>query len=303
MRTRPTCVPGLVIGCRGFVMMKRQHGGLRPSVLNNFKGRGLGWPGTFVRGRACSVLILSVFANGCAGKRADILHFLPQHEHEVSAIEYRVSIPDVVAISAPRVLEIDGEQQPIRPDGKINLRLLGEVKVAGMTAKEIAAKLEVLLSRYYQDPKVNVRVTAYNSKSFYVYGQTGSAGPRPYTGRDTLVDAVVNSGTNFMSWTSKVKIIRPAHDDIPVRTVVVDVEHMLKTGDWSKNILLEPNDIVYIPPTPGAWIGNKLRGVLYPIAPMAQAYVAPAQIRDLDKAYDSDRSTTYYFSGGFPTGY
>ncbi len=237
-------------------------------------------------------------ANGCASKNTDMLHFLRDHEHEVSAIEYRVGIPDSIAISAPRVPEIDRETQRLQPDGKVNLRLLGEVKVVGMTAKEIAAKLEVLLSRYYVSPKVRVRVIAYESKKYYVYGQTSGIGPRPYTGRDTLLDAVVKSGPNFLSWTSKVKVIRPAHDDVPVRTLEIDVDKMAKTGDWSANILLEPNDIVYIPPTPAAWLGLRVREVLFPIAPMAQAYVAPAQIRDLEDAYDEDDDNSTVYSGG-----
>ena len=33
-------------------------------------------------------------ASGCAVKNTDILHFLREHEHEVSAIEYRIGIPD-----------------------------------------------------------------------------------------------------------------------------------------------------------------------------------------------------------------
>lgn len=246
---------------------------------------------------------LALQLTGCSAPKGDILHFLPEHEHEVSAIEYRVGIPDVVSISAPRILEIDGEEQPVRPDGKINLRLLGEVKIVGMTAKEIAAKLEVLLSRYYVDPKVNVRVVNYLSKTYYVYGQTGAVGPRPYTGRDTLVDAVVKSGTNWLSWTSRVKVIRPAHDEIPVRTMIVDVESMIKTGDWSKNILLEPNDVVYIPPTPAAWLGQKVRGLLLPVGPVARTYLLPAQIRDMEDAYDDDDNTTYYYNYGFPQGY
>jgi len=219
-----------------------------------------------------------------------MLHFLREHEHEVAAIEYRIGIPDRVAISAPRILEIEGESQSIQPDGKISLRLLGDVKIVGMTAKEIAAKLEVLLSRYYVDPKVSVRVVNYASKKFYVYGQASGAGPRPFTGRDTLLDAVVKSGTTFLSWTSRVKVIRPAHDEVPVRTLEIDVDKMVKTGDWSKNILLEPNDIVYIPPTPLAWVGLRVREVLFPLAPMAQAYVAPAQIRDLADEYDDNNN-------------
>lgn len=237
---------------------------------------------------------------GCASaSRKDMLHFLREHEHEVSAIEYRIGIPDTIGISAPRILEIDGEQQRIQPDGKIHLRLLGEVKIVGMTAKEIAAKLEVLLSRYYSDPKVDVRVLNYSSKKYYVHGQTGQPGPKPYTGRDTLLDVVMNSGIDFRSWTSRVKVVRPAHGDTPIRTIDVDVDKMIKAGDWSQNILLEPNDIVYIPPTPGAWIALRVYEVLYPVGPVIQAYATPAYLRNVDDVYDDDYNGVNIGGGGF----
>jgi len=242
-----------------------------------------------------------LICSGCAPKNSDMLHFLREHKHEVSAIEYRVGIPDGIGISAPRVLEIDGAAQRIQPDGKINLRLLGPVKVVGMTAKEIAAKLEVLLSRYYVDPKVNVRVVAYNSKKYYVHGQAGN-GARPYTGRDTLLDAVFASALDFTSWTSRVKVVRPSRGDRPVRTLMVNVDKMIKAGDWSKNILLEPDDIVYIPPTPGAWLGQRVREILYPFGPAIQAYTAPAYMRDLDDVYDDEgRGVGSYnvYGGGY----
>lgn len=225
---------------------------------------------------------------GCAPDNADMLHFLREHEHQVSAMEYRVGVPDTIAISAPRILEIDGEAQRIQPDGKITLRLLGSVKAVDMTGKEIAAKLEVLLSRYYVDPKVSVRIVGYASKRYYVHGR-GQMGPRPYTGRDTLLDAVVSSGIDFRSWTSRVKVIRPSHGDVPIRTIMVNVDQMIKNGDWSKNILLEPDDIVYIPLTPIAWVAERLRELVSPVGPVVHAYTAPANLMYMDDAYDPDR--------------
>lgn len=225
------------------------------------------WPG----------MVLGGISGGCAPKNKDMLHFLREHENQVSAIEYRVGVPDAVSVSAPRILEIDGEVQVIQPDGKINFRLLGEVKVVGMTAKEIAAKLEVLLSKYYVDPKVSVRIAGYASKKYYVHGQALS-GPRVYTGRDTLLDAVLGSGVDFLSWTSRVEVIRPSHDETPARTITVNVDHMLRDGDWSTNILLEPDDVVYIPPTPVAWFGQRIRELLYPVAPAMQAYTTPTDV-------------------------
>lgn len=236
----------------------------------------------------CSSLVIGGMALscvGCAANNADMLHFLRESEHQVSAIEYRVGIPDSIAISAPRILEIDGEGQTIQPDGKIHLRLLGDVKVVGMTAKEIAAKLEVLLGRYYVDPKVSVRVIGYASKKFYVWGQAAQ-GPRAYTGRDTLLDVVMSSSVNFLSWTSRVKVIRPTRDDKPARTLRVNVDKMIKTGDWSQNILLEPDDIVVIPPTPLAWFAQRVQELIYPIGPAVQAYTAPATLMYADDVYD-----------------
>lgn len=243
--------------------------------------------------------LVGMAAAGCAASRNDVLHFLREREHQVSATEYRVGIPDGIAISAPRILEIDSEDATIRPDGKINLRLIGDVKIVGMTSREIAAKLEVLLSRYYVDPKVTVRVSGYNSKKFYVYGKAAGTGPRPYTGRDTLLDVVLPSTNSLQAWTSRVRVIRPSHGDTPVREIRVDVDKMLKTGDWSRNILLEPNDIVFVPPTIGAWLADKVRMVLMPIIPAAQAYVAPAQIRDISEVYDDDNSGFVTTGTGF----
>jgi len=239
---------------------------------------------------ACAITALvGISIIGCAATNTeDMLHFLREHEHAVSAIEYRLGIPDAVEINAPKVQEIDGRSQRIQPDGKVNLDLIGEVKVVGMTAKELAAKLEVLLSRYYLDPKVSVKVSGYHSKKYYIYGQVGAQGPHPYTGRDTLLDAVLRAGINHTSWTSRTKVIRPAHGDTPIRTMQVNVDQMVKQGDWSRNILLEPDDIVTVPPTPFAWLGQKVQTLLYPVAPVAQLYVTPAQVRDLQDEYDED---------------
>lgn len=235
---------------------------------------------------------------GCAPNNKDMLHFLRDREHQVSAIEYRLGIPDSVAIIAPHIAEVDGGVHRIQPNGKITLKLLGDVKIVGMTAKEVAAKLEVLLGRYYVDPKVSVQVADYKSKKYYVYGEGVGAQPRRYTGRDTLLDAVFAAVPNFLSWTSRVSVIRPARDDRPVRQIVVDVKEMMRTGDWSKNILLEPDDVVFVPPTPTAWLAHRVHEILFPVAPLAALYTGPAFARDASEVYDDDRNTNTNFNTG-----
>jgi protein involved in polysaccharide export with SLBB domain len=217
--------------------------------------------------------------------------FLKAHEHEVSAIEYRVGIPDVISISAPQVLEIDRVSQQIQPDGKISLRLLGQVKVVGLTEKEIAAKLVTLLQPYYEEPRVQVRVVRYESKRIYVAGLVGNANLNgggqqagelwssvPYTGRDTVLDVLSRVGFSFIAWRSQVHVVRSSPYPGEQREIILDVDHMIATGDTSRNVLLQPNDIVYVPPTPLGWLGLRVQEVLFPLQPMIQAYSTPAQV-------------------------
>lgn len=251
---------------------------------------------TVMQRRSLAAIVVALGSSGCAVRNADVLHFLSSGEHEVSASEYRLGIPDSIEITAPNIKEIDGEGGQIQPDGKITLKLLGQVKIVGMTAREVGAKLALLASKYYVDPKVDVRVAGYASKKYYVYGYGGSPGPKAYTGRDTLLDAVMDAGVGPSSWMSRIKVIRPAHGETEVRTLSVNVDTMIKKGDWTKNILLEPNDIVYIPPTPVAWFAERVAQLLSPISPVVQAYAAPTALRGIDTVY-KDGETSKFTSG------
>lgn len=223
---------------------------------------------------------------GCGPKHEDLKVFLKAHEHQVSAADYRVCPPDAIYISAPGCPEVDGDRQQVRVDGTVSMRLLGEVRVVGLTPSEIAAKLERLLKRYYVDPKVHVRVGGYNSKQYYVLGQVGSPGPRPYTGRDTLMEALAASQPNELAWRSQIKVIRPSPEKNERHTITIDLDKMVQGGDMRTNFLLQEGDIVYVPPTPLAWVGLRIRELLFPVSPIMSAYTAPAQAMD---AYDTYR--------------
>ncbi len=235
--------------------------------------------------------VVVLAASGCATPTShkSLASFLKAHENTVSGTEARVGAADSIAIIAPKILEIDSEARVVRPDGKVSLRLIGEVKVAGLTAREIAAKLKELLAPYYHDPEVQIRILSQPGRTYYVLGQVASGGPQRYTGRDTLMDALVRASPTSIAWKSRVKVIRPSPFEGKRREIEVDVERMVKTGDTRLNVLLEPGDIVYVPPTPLGWIGLKIEEALYPVRPVIRAGTAPAAIGDIPDAYDSER--------------
>lgn len=236
-----------------------------------------------------ATLLAGSLCTACAvtSSHTDLAAFLKAHEHTISATESRLEPGDTFSITAPRVLEIDGESQRIQPDGKISLDLIGDVKVAGLTTREVASKLQELLGPYYIDPTVHVRMNGQPGKVYYVLGQVGRQGPFRYTGRDTLMHVLALAQPNNIAWKRRVKIIRPSPIEGERREIEVNVDAMIKTGDMRNNILLEPGDVVYVPPTPLGWIGLRIRELLDPVAPVLQAYGTPNQFL-AEQAYYED---------------
>ncbi len=208
---------------------------------------------------------------GCFSSHPDNLAaFTMPDQTIVTAEEYVLMPPDEITIHCSLVPEIDGQSQRIRPDGKISFEALGEIEAAGKTPEEVTRILEqkaALLYNLHGDKPVDVRLVAYQSKAFYVLGQVTRPGPKVYTGRDTVLQAITDAHCNPMAWKSRIQVIRPSdNQNIPPKIFEVNYNWMRKHGDLRKNVLLEEGDIVYIPPTPFAAVALAIEQVMRPIA-------------------------------------
>jgi protein involved in polysaccharide export with SLBB domain len=241
-----------------------------------------------------AVVVVACGLPGCGPTHGQLVEFLRSHELVTSTGHYTVLPPDAVTIHAPGSPEIDGVTQMVRPDGKITLRLLGEVHLAGLNTQEIAEKLQAQLSRYYVEPEVLVEVGAYRSQFYYVFGQVARPGAKAYTGRDTLLKALADARPTFLAWRSQIRVVRPAPDEQGRKTIIVDLDEMVRTGDVSNNFLLQEGDIIEVPPTPLAWLGLRVRELLYPLEPALRTYHEPTTvIRATDTYSDGFRSDSF----------
>jgi protein involved in polysaccharide export with SLBB domain len=229
--------------------------------------------------------VTTLCATGCGPTHGQLVEFLRSHEVAVATGHYTVLPPDEITVRARDAPEIDGVSQAVRADGKVVLRLLGEVDVAGLTTQEIAAKLEAQLSRYYIEPEVVVEVTGYRSQRYYVFGQVAVPGAKPFTGRDTLLKVLADAQPTFLAWRSQIRVVRPSPEKESRKTIVVSLDKMVQTGDISRNILLQEGDIIEVPPTPLAWLGLRVRELLYPVEPAVRTYAEPARTMDATDIY------------------
>jgi polysaccharide export outer membrane protein len=230
---------------------------------------------------------------GCSTtSHEDWAAFLKAHESKVAATETRIQPGDTIELTSHRVLEVDRQRRTVHPEGKISLDLVGEVSVVGLTPREIANKLRELLRPYYTEPDVRVRVVEQPRRVYYVLGQVAVPGPFPFTGHDTLLHTLAMARPNHIAWKSRVKVIRPNPVENWRHEIEVDVDTMVKTGDTRGNILLEPGDVVYVPPTPLGWLGLRVRELLFPFSPAVEMYSTPGKFMRVQEGYETGEYVT-----------
>ncbi len=217
-------------------------------------------------------------ASGCAPVRyTDYKAFIKRPTPVVGGKPYVIEPPDGLTIIAPSAPEIHNVGATVRPDGFITLHLLGDVFAAGKTPVQLAAEIEEKILKYYQDVNVQVQVTGFNSKFYYMAGETG-AGPRPYTGRDTVFDAVMRGGLSRTAWPEKIVVLRPNEQGDLIRRMSINAKDMIEKGDMKYNAVLEEGDIIFIPINPLASVGVAVQNLLSPVSPIIQAASTPARV-------------------------
>jgi protein involved in polysaccharide export with SLBB domain len=90
---------------------------------------------------------------------------------------------------------------------------------------------------------VFVDVTAYNSKNYYVLGDVTITGKLPWTGNETVLDALqFAGGLNSSAEPKDIRLVRPARGTIPARVYKVDLDAIQSKGDMRLNYQIFPND-------------------------------------------------------------
>jgi len=151
---------------------------------------------------------------------------------------------DVIRISFPGAPNLDANQQ-IRRDGRVNLYMIGEVKVADKTP----AQLEKELSEAYSSQLVSkeIKVTVVSSTfSVYVSGAVMKPGKVMSERALTAFDAIMEAGGLDPSRANakKVRVIR--QEDGQIKNYPINVDALLK-GEGTEPFYLKAHDTVHVP--------------------------------------------------------
>lgn len=233
--------------------------------MSDFKRSSLHW-----RGGMLLSLMLTVLLSGCANIPADppaakssavVSHkseSLPSQKVQAllqpGNITYHLGAGDVVAIGVylhpdlsiptPGVASTSGPPGAVvSNNGNLQLPLLGEVHVAGLTLSQLRMLLTTKYSRYLKHPSVSVQVEEARSIRYYLLGEFANPGLK-YADRPlNLLDALALGGSvNF-----KDADLHGAYVVQEGKKLPLNFEQLLLQGDTQENIRLRSGDTIVVP--------------------------------------------------------
>jgi len=138
----------------------------------------------------------------------------------------------------------------IGPDGFITLGSYGRVYVNGLTIDECKDAIEFHLSKHLDHPQVAVDIFSYNSKGYYVIFQSSALGERvlkyPYTGNETVLDAISNTDGLMHNSSKRIWVARPVGNSNKPVLLPVDWVDITAYGKTDTNYQLLPGDRVWV---------------------------------------------------------
>jgi len=161
-------------------------------------------------------------------------------------LRYTVHASDTLELTFPLTPEFN-QAVTVQPDGFVSLRGLGNLPVAGETLPELTASLTKAYSTILKDPMILVDPKDYEKPYYIVWGQVNKAGKFDWRGEVTVSQALaVAGGFNDNAKHSQVLLFRRVSDKW-AQGSIIDVKHMLNSGNLSEDPILQPGDMLYVP--------------------------------------------------------
>ena len=201
-----------------------------------------------------TVLLISaslVIITGCASEP----NLPPKSENgqtsgpSVLVKSYKMAVGDQIQINVWKNPELS-LSEPIRPDGRISMPLMGDIMAVGLTPEELAEKIEIRLADYIKAPNVTIILTSLQGHEFLsrirVTGSVTQSVSMSYHQGMTVLDAVLEAGSvDLYADANNTKL----HRRTKKGAVSYDIrlKDIMEEGDMRTNITLMPGDIITVP--------------------------------------------------------
>jgi polysaccharide biosynthesis/export protein len=202
---------------------------------------------------ALAVAAISALLSGCAST-GSTGNTLPSAGFVGTADQvsenYIIGALDEITVFVWRNPEL-GARVQVRPDGRITTPLITDMVAVGKTPAQLAEDIRVLLGQYIQDPLVSVMVDRPQgtfSQQIRIVGATERPAAIPYRANMTLLDAMIAvGGLSQYAAGNRARLVRVDRESGRQREYDLRIANLLRRGDVSANVRLEPGDVIIIP--------------------------------------------------------
>jgi polysaccharide export outer membrane protein len=130
----------------------------------------------------------------------------------------------------------------VRPDGKVNLLLVGEVDASGLTPVELEARITKAYEKVLKNPIISLQVQKVESKRYFLSGEVGKAGAFPLVRPMTVLEAItLAGGLREFANGKKIVIMRGTE------RIKFNYSEVIKGKKLEQNIQLLPDDHIFVP--------------------------------------------------------
>jgi polysaccharide export outer membrane protein len=176
--------------------------------------------------------------------------FVGSDETNAPTEKYVIGALDQLNVFVWRNADLGGKVQ-VRPDGMITTPLIPDLQAAGKTPAQLADDIRLALTKYVDDPRVTVMVESFQgsfSQQIRVVGATEKPASLPYRANMTLLDAMIAvGGLSDYAAGNRARLIRHDRATGTQKEYDLKIARLLKKGDTSANVRLEPGDVIIIP--------------------------------------------------------
>ena len=140
----------------------------------------------------------------------------------------------------------------VTDSGEVEVPLIGRVQAKGKTCKQLAYAIKEPLQReYYYKATVIIGLDLETLKSpgrVYVTGQVRNQGPLdiPPDETFTVSRAIIRAG-GFADFANKRRVRLVRKDGDKPKTIIVDLELVIKKGQTDKDPVVKPDDTIIVP--------------------------------------------------------
>jgi len=163
-----------------------------------------------------------------------------------ASAEYRIGPKDLLEVKVFEVPELNVERR-VSDAGSIELPLLGQFPVSGLTASEASGQLEEMLKqKYVNRASVSIVIQEYQNKPVSVLGAVAKPGSLNVSGNWTLLQAISAAGGLTPQAGKKIYVLRRAENSLS-DTLEVSTEDLLQSSSNVWNVPIFPSDVVNVP--------------------------------------------------------